>query len=67
MPDVLNCVNNIDGIEFTIKDVYGYEDILQQRHKSKNNVRAKIRQQLQLLRDKGFIEFVDRGYYRKII
>jgi hypothetical protein len=27
-------------------------------------VRAKIRQQLQFLRDKGVIEFVSRGQYR---
>ncbi|MGN1131915.1 MAG: hypothetical protein ACI4RL_03340, partial [Ruminococcus sp.] len=31
-----------------------------------HNVQAKIRQQLQLLRDKGFIEFTERGHYRKL-
>jgi hypothetical protein len=28
------------------------------------HVRDKIRQQLQVLRDLGFIEFLDRGHYR---
>lgn len=63
--DVLNCVNDIDGMEFALKDVYSYVEVLQQKHISNNNVEAKIRQQLQLLRDKGFIEFLDRGHYRK--
>jgi type II restriction enzyme len=29
-----------------------------------NNVKAKIRQQLQFLRDKSAIEFIGRGRYR---
>ena len=29
-----------------------------------NNVKAKIRQQLQFLRDKGVLDFVGRGQYR---
>ena len=31
-----------------------------------HNVEAKIRQQLQILRDLGFIEFLGKGQYRKI-
>ena len=65
--DVLNCVNKIDGKIFTLQDVYKYADFLQSRHGDNNNVKAKIRQQLQFLRDKGFIEFVGRGVYRKAI
>ncbi|MBQ1398560.1 MAG: restriction endonuclease, partial [Clostridia bacterium] len=38
-----------------------------QKHIHNNNIEAKIRQQLQILRDKGFIEFLERGHYRKII
>ena len=65
--DVLNCVNDIDSNEFSLRDVYDYVEVLQQKHVSNNNVEAKIRQQLQLLRDKGFIEFLERGHYRKLI
>ena len=65
--DVLNCVNDIDRTEFTLQDIYSYVEVLQQKHITNNNVEAKIRQQLQILRDKGFIEFLDRGHYRKII
>ena len=65
--DVLNCINEIDGETFTLRDIYKYADFLQSRHGDNNNVEAKIRQQLQFLRDKGFIEFVGRGVYRKAV
>lgn len=65
--DVLNCVNSIKDEEFTLQDIYRFSETLRKKHLSNNNIEAKIRQQLQLLRDKGFIEFLDRGHYRKII
>ena len=52
--------------EFTLEDVYRFEDYLQTRHPQNSFVKDKIRQQLQILRDKGIIEFVSRGVYRKI-
>lgn len=63
--DVLNCVNEIEHTKFTLKDVYAFVEILQQKHINNNNIEAKIRQQLQLLRDRGFIEFLGKGRYRK--
>lgn len=65
--DVLNCVNEIPSEEFTLNDVYKYVDLLHQKHIHNNNVEAKIRQQLQFLRDKGFIQFLGRGRYRKCL
>jgi len=40
---------------------------MQGKHSANHNVQAKARsgQQLQFLRDKGVIEFVGRGQYRK--
>ncbi len=64
--DVLNCVNEIPSDEFTLGEVYAYVEFLQQKHIANHNIEAKIRQQLQILRDKGFIEFVGRGEYRKL-
>lgn len=64
--DVLNCVNQIPSAEFTLGEIYAYAEDLQQKHIENHNIEAKIRQQLQILRDKGFIEFVGRGKYRKI-
>ncbi len=63
--DVLRCVDGLPN-QFTLKEMYQFIDILSQLHPNNNNVQAKIRQQLQLLRDKGLIEFVSRGCYRKI-
>ena len=67
MMDVLNCVNDIRSEIFTSQDIYRYADALKAKHNLNNNVEAKIRQQLQYLRDRGFIEFVNRGIYRKVI
>lgn len=64
--DVLNCLNEIEKQEFSLNEVYQYEDILSTKHPENNNVPAKIRQQLQLLRDRGYIEFLGRGVYRKL-
>ncbi len=65
--DVLNCVNAIGDDVFTIDKVYEFEPMLSAKHPENNNIKAKIRQQLQFLRDKGYIEFLNnRGQYRKI-
>ncbi|MBQ3388480.1 MAG: hypothetical protein IJG60_04625 [Thermoguttaceae bacterium] len=64
--DVLTCVNEIQKPEFDLDDVYRFEERLSQKHPGNNNIRPKIRQQLQFLRDKGFIEFLSPGRYRKI-
>jgi type II restriction enzyme len=62
--DVLACVERIKKREFSLEDVYAFEGHLEAKHPSNNNVKAKIRQQLQFLRDKKVIEFVGRGSYR---
>ena len=64
--DVLNSVNRINSKEFSLSDIYFFEDELLIKHPENNNVQAKIRQQLQLLRDKGYIEFLGNGQYRKV-
>ena len=65
MFDVLNCVNNIESNEFCLQEIYAYVEILQEKHINNHNIEAKIRQQLQILRDKGFIEFLGNGHYKK--
>ena len=67
MLDVLNCINDIGSENFTLQQVYRYADALKATHNLNRNVEAKIRQQLQFLRDRGFVEFVGRGVYRKLI
>jgi type II restriction enzyme len=62
--DVLACVREIRMSEFTLNDVYSFERRLGDMHKGNRNLRAKIRQQLQVLRDRGVLEFVGVGRYR---
>lgn len=64
--DVLTCVNALPGEEFSLADVYQSESHLQVMHPDNRHVKAKIRQQLQVLRDRGIIEFLGRGKYRKV-
>lgn len=64
--DTLNCVERIPQAEFELKQVYSFENELKQKHPDNNFIKDKIRQQLQNLRDKGFIEFISPGLYRKI-
>lgn len=63
--DVLSCVNYIESNEFCLQEIYAYVGILQEKHINNHNVEAKIRQQLQFLRDRGFIEFLGKGHYKK--
>ncbi len=64
--DVLECVNRIPEQEFSLTDIYFFEPLLAAKYPQNNNIRLKIRQQLQFLRDKGFLEFNQRGRYTKI-
>ena len=64
--DVLNCVENIGQAEFTLDDVYKFENYLGELHPENNNVKPKIRQQLQVLRDAGLLVFTGRGRYRLV-
>lgn len=65
--DVLRYVNCIKKTLFTLDDIYGFEHDLQILHPQNNNIRPKIRQQLQFLRDRGFIEFLGKGHYKKLV
>lgn len=65
--DILNCVNAIPVTEFTLNEVYAFEETLHKKHPDNNNIKPKIRQQLQELRDRGFIEFLGKGLYRKVL
>lgn len=64
--DILHCVNAVSNSVFSLKEIYAFENWLQMRHPQNKNIRAKIRQQLQLLRDKGFIAFLGNGIYKKV-
>ena len=62
--DIMNVIEKFGKIQFSLQDVYAKESVLQDKHPDNNNVRAKIRQQLQILRDKGYLEFLGEGEYK---
>jgi len=62
--DVLTCVRELGKKEFTLKEMYGFEGRLQELHPDNRFVKDKIRQQMQVLRNEGIVEFVRRGEYR---
>ena len=64
--DILQCVNQISTDEFLLGDIYAFEAALKLKHPQNHNIKAKIRQQLQLLRDKKVIEFLGNGAYKSL-
>jgi type II restriction enzyme len=62
--DVLNVVRRLKKIQFTNDDVYAFERELAALHPDNRHIRDKIRQQLQVLRDAGFLVQVERGLWR---
>ncbi len=63
--DILNCVNQIQDNVFSLDMIYQFENELAIKHPDNHNIRPKIRQQLQQLRDRGVISFLGGGRYRK--
>jgi len=62
--DVLQVVQSPEKMEFTLADVDAHAHDLAKLHPKNAHVRDKIRQQLQVLRDLGLLEFLGRGSYR---
>jgi type II restriction enzyme len=62
--DVLNAIRRLGREQFSLQDAYEMERELRQMHPNNRNVRPKIRQQLQVLRDLGLLHFTGRGTYR---
>jgi type II restriction enzyme len=62
--DVLQVVQSLRKADFTLADVYAHTDTLARLHPKNTHVRDKIRQQLQVLRDLGLLDFLGSGSYR---
>jgi len=61
--DVLNAVNQFGRRPFELSEVYDFEAHLAALHPDNHRVREKIRQQLQVLRDLGLLQFLTPGRY----
>ena len=62
--DVMACVERVGHKEFFLDEVYAFESELSKKHPDNRHIKDKIRQQLQVLRDKGYLEFVGKGRYK---
>lgn len=63
---VMTAVEAVGKPEFTLDEVYAHEAALAALYPGNHNVRPKIRQQLQVLRDRGWLAFTERrGAYRR--
>lgn len=62
---VMSCAEKIDKREFTIQDVYEHVPYLESMFPHNKHVRAKMRQQLQVLRDRGWLRFLGNGKYER--
>lgn len=62
--DIMSCIDKLGKNEFNLDEVYSFENLLQTKHPNNKHIKDKIRQQLQILRDKNYLGFVERGRYK---
>jgi type II restriction enzyme len=63
----LRMIRSLGADAFSLDELYRREQLFSTAYPMNRNVRAKIRQQLQVLRDLGYVEFCGRGTYRLLI
>jgi type II restriction enzyme len=61
--EILKKIEKLNRDVFFLDDVYGFELELKKIYPENRNIKPKIRQQLQKLRDLGYIEFLGSGKY----
>jgi len=64
--DIMLCIDKLGKKEFTLSEVYNFEEQLRLKHPENTFIKDKIRQQLQILRDYGYLEFIGRGKYKLV-
>ncbi len=64
--DVMNCIDMLNKQIFTLSEMYNFEKILAIKHPNNKHIKDKIRQQLQFLRDKGYLKFLGNGRYKLV-
>jgi len=62
--DIMNCIDALNKNEFVLQDMYDFESDLKIIHPENKHIKDKIRQQLQFLRDKGYLKFIAAGKYK---
>jgi type II restriction enzyme len=60
-------IRSLRRTSFTLSDIYERQSQFAAAYPDNRNVLPKIRQQLQVLRDLGYLEFIGKGAYRLLI
>jgi type II restriction enzyme len=63
----LRIIRDLRRKSFSLASLYEREGYLSSIYPNNKHIRAKVRQQLQVLRDLGYVEFSGRGSYRLLI
>jgi type II restriction enzyme len=61
---IMRCIDKIQQNIFSLRDVYAFEPELMAAYPENQHIKPKIRQQLQVLRDMGYLNFLGNGTYR---
>lgn len=61
---VMRRIEDLKRDMFSIADVYQFEDMLRLAYPENKHIRPKLRQQLQRLRDVGYLDFLGDGIYK---
>jgi type II restriction enzyme len=62
--DIMNCIDSLKKREFSLQEIYTFENDLKIIHPENKHIKDKIRQQLQFLRDKDYLIFTGQGTYK---
>jgi type II restriction enzyme len=63
----LRIIRSLETDEFSLDALYAKEKSFKEAYPENNNIRAKVRQQLQVLRDHGYLRFDGKGKYRLLV
>lgn len=61
----MNCIEQLETV-FSLPELYAFEAHLSKQFPDNNHVRDKLRQQLQVLRDRGYLRFLRPGVYERL-
>jgi type II restriction enzyme len=62
--DIMSSIEKLGTHEFALDDMYAFEKELWMLHPENKHIKDKIRQQLQILRDHNYLEFLGKGLYK---
>lgn len=61
--NVMRCIERVGKKDFSVGELYGFEQHLGTIYPGNRHIKEKIRQQLQVLRENGYLTFKGRGQY----